>query len=108
MREAGALAYFCFLTKDAKLSISDRLPEDYFPEVEGKHPGALASQWIPADRELWQVERYRDFLEARKALLAAEANKRMEELLHGEAHWLEGGAPPQDEPRVPGGDPSSP
>lgn len=101
--EVNALANFCFLTKDTNLSISDRLPEDYFPEVEGKHLGALASQWIPADRELWQVDRYRDFLEARKALLAAEANKRMEELLHGEAHWLEGGAPPQDEPHVPGG-----
>src|SRR5205085_11115816 len=29
-------------------------------------------------------------LEARKALLAAEVNKRMEELLHGDLRWLEG------------------
>jgi hypothetical protein len=29
-------------------------------------------------------------MEARKALLAQEMNNRMEELLHGETHWLEG------------------
>ena len=92
--EVNALANFCFLTKDTNLNISDRLPEDYFPEVEARHPGALASQWIPDDPELWKIDRYRDFLEARKALLAAEANQRMKELLHGDTRWLEGGAPP--------------
>ena len=30
------------------------------------------------------MENFREFLEARKALLAAEINKRMEELLHGD------------------------
>src|SRR5262245_4484005 len=90
--EVNALGNFCFLTKDTNLSISDRLPEDYFPEVEQHHPGALASQWIPPDPELWKIENYRDFLEARKALLAAEANQRMEELLHDETHWLGGPA----------------
>lgn len=50
--EVNALANFCFLTKDTNLKIGDRLPEDYFPEIEAKHPGELASQWIPTDREL--------------------------------------------------------
>ena len=45
--DVNALANFCFLTKDTNLKISDRLPEEYFPEVEAKHPGALGSQWIP-------------------------------------------------------------
>jgi len=91
--EVNALANFCFLTKDTNLTISDRLPEDYFPEVEAKHPGALASQWIPMDPALWTIERYPDFLEARKELLAAEANKRFEELLHGDTQWLAGSTP---------------
>jgi hypothetical protein len=90
--EVNALANFCFLTKDTNLDITDRLPEEYFPKVEAAHPGALASQWIPADRELWKVERFRDFLEARKVLLAAELNRRMEELLHGDTRWLSGPA----------------
>lgn len=38
------------------------------------------------------MERFRDFLEARKALLAAELNARMEELLHGDVGWLAGPA----------------
>ncbi len=88
--EVNALANFCFQTKQTNLEISDRLPEEYFAEFEQRHPGALASQWIPMDRALWKMENYRDFMEARKELLAAEANKRMEELLHGETHWLEG------------------
>ncbi len=87
--EVNALANYCFLTKDTNLFISDKLPEVYFPEIEAKHPGALASQWIPADPLLWKIENYRDFLEERKVLLAKEANKRFEDLLHGETHWLE-------------------
>ena len=90
--EVNALANFCFLTKDTNLAISNRLPEDYFPEVEAKHPGALASQWIPTDPALWRIERYRDFIEARKSMLADELNKRMEELLHGDTAWLAGPA----------------
>lgn len=88
--EVNALANFCFLTKDTNLAITDRLPEEYFPKIKIDHPGALASQWIPDDPALWKIENFRDFLEARKVLLAAELNKRMEELLHGETSWLSG------------------
>lgn len=90
--EVNALANFCFLTKDTNLDIRDRLPEEYFSEVEKSHPGALASQWIPTDPALWKLENFREFLEARKALLTSELNRRMEELLHGESRWLEGPA----------------
>lgn len=86
----NALGNFCFLTKDTNLDISDRLPEEYFPEIEQAHPGALASQWIPMVPELWRIENFRQFLEVRKSLLAAEVNHRMEELLHGDPRWLEG------------------
>ena len=91
--DVNALANFCFLTKDTNLNISDRLPEAYFPEIEAKHPGALASQRIPTDPALWKAGRYLDFLEARKALLAAEANRRFEELLHGDLGWMGKAAP---------------
>lgn len=88
--EVNALANYCFLTKDTNLKISDRLPEEYFPEIAKAHPGALESQWIPNDLALWKVENFKDFLEARKDLLAAEVNRRMEELLHGDNRWLSG------------------
>ena len=98
--EVNALANFCFLTKDTNLQIRDQLPEKYFTEIESKHPGALASQWIPMDRTLWKIENYRDFLQARRELLAQEANARLAELLHGDLRWLEG-APRKAEPTPP-------
>lgn len=102
--EVNALANFCFLTKDTNLVIRDRPPEAYFPEVEAAHPGALASQWIPQDPALWKLENFRDFLEARKALLAAEVNCRMEDLLHGDTRWLAGAvAPAVEAPPILGG-----
>ncbi|MCC5983608.1 MAG: DUF262 domain-containing protein [Rhodobacteraceae bacterium] len=88
--EVNALANFCFLTKDTNLSISDRRPEEYFPQIDADHPGALASQWIPQDPALWRIESYRDFLEARKELLAEAANACLETLLHDDTSLLEG------------------
>lgn len=102
--EVNALANFCFQTKQTNLAISDRLPEEYFPEFDAKHPGVLASQWIPMDPELWKIRNYRDFLEARKELLAVEANLRLAELLHGDTRWIEGdGRPKQPAVAVIGG-----
>lgn len=77
-RQVNAVANFCFLTKDTNLQISARPPAEYFREVEAKHPGALSSQWMPMDEELWETENYARFLEERQRLLAAAAN----ELLH--------------------------
>jgi hypothetical protein len=83
--EVNALANFCFLTQTTNLQISDRPPHEYFPEVAAKDPGALESQWIPIDEQLWQVDRYRDFLAARRELLAAAANRVLDGLLHAPA-----------------------
>ena len=106
--EVNALANFCFLTKDTNLQINDRFPEEYFPEVESKHPGVLASQWVPTDPKLWRIENYLDFLAGRRKLLAAETNRRLESLLHGDTRWFEGAAKPEPTPAsVPGGITSS-
>ncbi len=86
--EVNALANFCFQTKETNLKISDDLPEEYFPKIEAAHPGALASQWIPNDPDLWKIDRFRDFLVARQELLAVELNSQMEKLLHGDTKWL--------------------
>lgn len=88
--EVNALANFCFLTKDTNLSISDRRPEEYFPRIEAAHPGALRSQWIPQDPELWRIENYRDFMEARKELLADAVNTCLASLLHDDTSLLDG------------------
>jgi hypothetical protein len=83
--QVNAVANFCFLTQDANLAIGKRKPEDYFGEVEAKHPGALASQWIPQDPALWRIDRYPDFLAARRDLLAKAANAFLDQLRSGSA-----------------------
>jgi hypothetical protein len=98
--EVNALANFCFQTKQTNLEISDRLPEEYFPVFEARHPGGLASQWIPADPKLWKLENYHDFLEERRKLLATETNRCMEDLLHGDVRWLAWAAKPAEAPVV--------
>lgn len=83
--QVNAVANFCFLTQDANLAIGKRKPEDYFGAVEAKNPGALASQWIPQDQALWRIDRYPDFLAARRELLAEAANTFLDQLRSGRA-----------------------
>lgn len=79
--EVNALANFCFQTEPTNIAIGDRKPEDYVREIQRKQPGALESQWIPADPELWRIEAYPEFLEARRQLLADAANQFLDDLL---------------------------
>jgi hypothetical protein len=79
----NAVANFCFLSRETSLVIGKRTPEEYFSAVEAMHPGALASQWIPQDPALWRVDRYLDFLAARRELLAKAANGYLSELRSG-------------------------
>lgn len=90
--QINALANFCFLTQDTNLKIGKRAPQEYLAEVESKHPGVLASQWIPTDPELWKVENYLDFLAARRELLADAAQSFLEK--------LRAGAGASDEPKL--------
>lgn len=83
MREVNALANFTFLTQDTNLKISNRDPSQYIPEIAENQPGALESHWIPMDPELWKIEKYRDFLQARWHLLAQASNEFLNVLLEG-------------------------
>ena len=87
--EINAVANFCFLTQESNLIITKREPEDYFKQVI-KEAGeeALSSQWIPLDKKLWKIENYREFLSARRELLANAANGFLDSLLTGSADEL--------------------
>jgi len=83
--DVNAIANYTFLTQDCNLQISDRPPHEYLEEIAARHPGALESHWIPMDPALWRVERYHDFLTARRELLARAANEFLDGLLNGSA-----------------------
>ncbi len=91
-KEVNAVANFTFLFKKTNREISAKLPEEYFPKYESDHPGVLASHWIPMDERLWKIENYREFLAARRELLASAANEFLHKLMHGEVPESE--APP--------------
>ena len=97
--EVNAIANFCFLTQGTNLDISDRFPEKYMPEIAAKHPGALESQWIPMDPELWRIENYLAFLAERRRLLAEASNTFLGELSYGtsgaspSSEWDQSAAP---------------
>jgi len=81
--EVNALANFTFLTKETNLRVRDRDPAEYLAEYAQRNPGVVESHWIPMAPELWRVENYGDFLEARRHLLADAANDFLESLVGG-------------------------
>ena len=76
------IANRAFLTADTNVkAISNRIPKEYFPEIERRFPGALEKQLIPMDKNLWEIDRYEDFLKKRRELIAEKINDFMNQLL---------------------------
>ena len=75
------IANRAFITAQTNLELADKPPEVYLPLVEERYPGALVKQFIPIDPALWKVERYPDFLETRRQLIARKINEFMESLV---------------------------
>ncbi|RUP64633.1 hypothetical protein SSPNP10_28350 [Streptomyces sp. NP10] len=70
--EWNSLANLAFVTGQTNKMISSGLPVDY---MAGIAPERLAEQWIPGDPELWSLDRFPDFLAARRSLLANVLNE---------------------------------
>ncbi len=75
------IANRAFLTAASNVPLSDTEPSVYLPTIETKYPGALTRQFIPMDPALWRVDRYADFLSARRDLLARKLNEYMSALI---------------------------
>lgn len=84
--ETNAIANFAFLSASSQVVFSNREPAEY---LAGLSPDVLASQWIPTDPTLWTIDRYPDFLAARRELLAHTANEYLDQLLDGSLPWDE-------------------
>jgi hypothetical protein len=75
------IANRAFLTATSDMELATERPEVYLPSVEDRYPGALAAQFIPMDPALWRIERYADFLAARRALITRKLNEFMNSLI---------------------------
>ena len=82
-KDANNMGNIAFQTRETNRSIGSSPPSEYMPSIARNWPGALESQWVPTDPELWQVEHYHLFLEARRRLLAEAANAMLQTLQSG-------------------------
>jgi hypothetical protein len=73
--EINDIANLAFIGGRTNRSISAKQPKDYLPTVIAKQgEEALVSQCVPLDRNLWTVDRFQDFMAARRMLLAERVN----------------------------------
>jgi hypothetical protein len=75
------IANRAFLTGSSNVSLGNTEPSRYLPDVARKFPGALEKQFVPTDPALWELDRFEDFLAARRALITQAFNERMIELV---------------------------
>lgn len=74
------IANRAFLTGVSNISLSSAAPADYLPKIEANYPGALAKQFVPTNPELWELDRYEEFLSERRRLIAGAINEHLEAL----------------------------
>jgi len=72
-----------FVTADTNISIiSNRNPKEYFSIIIEKYgEKALVDQLIPMDRNLWEIDKYEQFLNRRRAIIADEINKYLDSFI---------------------------
>jgi hypothetical protein len=78
--ELNSIANFAFVTPTSATDLTSLNPAYYLRDCS---PEVLASQWIPQDPRLWEAQNYREFLDARRELLAAAANDLLTRLHDG-------------------------
>ena len=82
-KDTNNMGNIAFQTRETNRAIGSSPPAEYMPKVAEDWPGALESQWIPTNPELWQVENYHLFLAERQKLLANVANEMLATLRDG-------------------------
>ncbi len=71
-QDVNELANMAFLSKKPNIEIGMSTPSDYLETIPEER---LRQQFIPMDRGLWSVDRFQDFLAARRDLLADGINE---------------------------------
>ena len=78
--EMDDIANIAFLSQKANRTILKSKPKDYLTNIEVDR---LRAQAIPLDTDLWIVNRFRDFLVARRKLITKAINEYMREIGEG-------------------------
>jgi len=73
-KDRDEIANLAFLAARPNRKIAARAPDLYLAEIAERHPERLEAQAIPLERNLWKLDRFEDFLAARRELLARAVN----------------------------------
>jgi hypothetical protein len=74
--EINEIANMAFISGRTNRTISAKEPRVYLEDiVRERGEDALKAQFVPLDRSLWTIDRYREFLDARRELLIEAINK---------------------------------
>ncbi len=80
-KEINDISNLAFLSGETNRRIAATPASEYLARIsEERGDGALVRQCIPMDRELWRLDRYPSFLEARRGLLALAVNEFLDKL----------------------------
>lgn len=85
MKKVNEIANRSFLTQKANLKTGKNLPSEYLPSVQQNYPKTLSAQFVPMSPELWNLERYEDFLSERRKLIAEAINNFLNDLKRDQA-----------------------
>ena len=70
----------CILSQVGNREKSDMNAKAFLENVQKEYPSALRLQCIPENKELWEIENFKDFLEERREILAKELNNYLENI----------------------------
>ena len=73
------IANSALITGTTNIKISAQAPQEYFGPILENYPNALESQLIPDMPELWEVERFNEFLDVRRRSIADGINAFLDE-----------------------------
>ncbi len=76
-RIINQVANLAFISGHTNVTISAKSPDAYLAKIEDSR---LRAQYVPDDRSLWTLDRYEDFLLARRTLLAEAINQFLQSL----------------------------
>ncbi|MCK5726743.1 MAG: DUF262 domain-containing protein [Thiotrichaceae bacterium] len=71
---AQELTNRALLTQTANRKKSDNSAEEYLSNIKAMSPNSLQKQCIPEEENLWKLENFEEFLDARRSILATEFN----------------------------------
>lgn len=74
--EINEIANMAFVSAKINRALSNKPPSEYLPVIiEERGESVVRDQLIPAKPDLWRMEAFREFLEARRAMLAESVNE---------------------------------